>query len=67
MHCSLFLSVKAVVYFHVRVVKEDYKPEVLAAELEYVTADAATPYENMGQLDEVENKSSAPPTKVDIV
>ena len=58
---------KTVVYFHVRVVKENYKPEDLAAELEHVTEDAATPYENMDTTDEPEHNSHGPDKKIEIV
>ena len=61
------LSMKTVVYFHVRVVKENYKPEDLAAELEHVTADAATPYENMDTTDEPEHNIHGPDKKIEIV
>lgn len=59
---------KAVVYFHVRIVKEDYKPENLAAELSDVTAEADTPYERMGQKEDTaviagnNNNNNADPT-----
>ena len=67
--CSFFfaLSLKTVVYFNARIVKENYKPEDLAAELEHVTADAATPYENMESFDETENRSRGSDTKAEIV
>ena len=64
---SFVHSMKAVVYFNARIVKENYKPEDLAAELEHVTADAATPYENMEKLDETENRSRGSDTKAEIV
>jgi len=65
---SFFLdSLKAVVYFHVRVVKEDYKPETLAAELSGVTADAATPYERMEQQDAATASNDPPSEKREIV
>ena len=64
---SFVLSLKAVVYFNVRVVKENYKAEDLAAELDHVTADAATPYENMESFDETENRSRGSDTKAEIV
>jgi len=56
-------SLKAVVYFHVRIVKEDYKPENLVAELSDVTAEADTLYERMGQKDDaVASNDNADPT-----
>lgn len=61
------LSVKAIVYFHIRVVKENYRPEDLAAELEHVTADAATPYENMDTADEFKFNSHGPEKMMEIV